>query len=549
MADEDFVQVLGAIVGERHVLTDPSDTAHFLADHRSRYYGEALAVVRPATADEVSAVVRACVARGIAVTPQGGNTGLCGGATPLTGTPAIVLRLDRMKRIREVSPLDDTITVEAGCVLADIQAAAAAVDRLFPLSLGAEGSCQIGGNISTNAGGIGVVRYGSMRQLVLGLEVVLPDGTVLNVLRGLRKDNAGYDLKQMFIGAEGTLGIITAAVLKLSPAVHSRSFAMVQTGSVRDALLVFERTRKMFGERVSSFEIIGASYLDFVLKYVSGTAMPFAQPADWYVQIEAGAARPGVDLNQDMEALLAAALEDGLATDAIIAGSLAQEEALWRLRHGVNTEFKIAGPTMSHDTSVPVSRQPDFTAAAEAGVRAAYPDANVMMVGHIGDGNIHIVVLFAHGRFADAAAFDAAADAIDAIIDDIAVGMGGSITAEHGVGTSYRKRLARTKDGLELDLMRRVKQALDPQGLMNPEKILLVAPRQQPRGDRLPPGVPPTEATDARPTTTSPSLRRCAIGSLRCRLAADLTGSASVRERMSHPIGRGTSAAMSRWSP
>ena len=469
----DFLAALAAIVGQRNVLTATEDTAHFLADHRRRYHGTALAVVRPASTAEVSAVVRMCAAHDIAITPQGGNTGLCGGATPLAPRLAILLRMDRMKQIREVSPLDDSITVEAGCVLADIQAAAASVDRLFPLGLGAEGSCQIGGNISTNAGGIGVLRYGAMRQLVLGLEVVLADGSVLNTLRGLRKDNAGYDLKQMFIGAEGTLGIVTAAVLKLSPAVHSRSFAMVQIASVQDALLLFERTRKTFGERVSSFEIIGSSYIDFILRWVPGSVMPFAQPADWYVQIEAGDVRPGIALEPEMEALLGAALEDGLISDAIIAGSLAQEERLQRLRHGVTTEFKVAGQTMSHDTSVPVSRQPDFTAQAEAGILAAYPDATVMMVGHIGDGNIHIVVLFPHGRFPDAAAFDAAGDEIDAIIDDVAVGMGGSITAEHGVGTSYRKRMARTKDPLEISIMRRIKQAMDPQGLMNPEKLFL----------------------------------------------------------------------------
>lgn len=475
MPSDFFLNALREIVGARYVVTEDADTAHFLTDHRHRYHGKALAVVRPGETAEVAAVMRICTEHDIAVTPQGGNTGLCGGATPLSNRPSILLRLDRMKRIRDVSPLDDSITAEAGCVLADIQSAAAAVDRLFPLSLGAEGSCQIGGNIATNAGGIGVLRYGSMRQLVLGLEVVLADGTILNSLRALRKDNAGYDLKHMFIGAEGTLGIVTAAVLKLSPAVHSHSFAMVPIASVQDALLLFERTRKMFGERISSFEIIGSSYLDFVLTYVQGTSMPFAQPAEWYVQIEAGDAKAGVDLDSEMESLLGAALEDGLITDAIIANSLGQQEALWKLRHGVNTEFKVAGPTMSHDTSVPVSQQPAFTMAAEAGVLAAYPDANVMMVGHIGDGNIHIVVLFPHGRFPNAAAFDHAANEIDAIIDDIAILHGGSITAEHGVGFNYRKRLARTKDINELNVMRRIKTALDPKGIMNPDKVLFSA--------------------------------------------------------------------------
>ncbi len=473
MPSEDFFDRIRAVVGERHVVTDATEIDHFATDHRGRYRGTALAIVRPGSTAEVSAVVKLCAEDGIAVTPQGGNTGLCGGATPLANRPSILMRLDRLNRVRDISAIDDTITVEAGCVLADIQAVAAGVDRLFPLSLGAEGSCQIGGNVSTNAGGIAVLRYGSMRHLVLGLEVVLADGSVFNGLRRLRKDNAGYDLKQLFIGAEGTLGIVTAVALKLSPAIKSRAVAMVQMASVEDALALFERARKAFGERISSFEIIGSSYMDFVLEYVANTTMPFAQKADWYVLIEAGEANAGADLSAAMEALLGPALEDGLVSDAIIAGSLAQEDALWRLRHGVTGEFKIAGKTMSHDTSVPVSCQPEFTRAVERGVLAVYPDATVMMVGHIGDGNIHVVVLFPHERFADAAAFDRAADEIDAIIDDVAIGLGGSITAEHGVGTSYRKRLARTKDPHELALMRRIKAALDPDGLMNPEKIFL----------------------------------------------------------------------------
>jgi len=475
MSSEDFLDRVRGVVGAGYVVTDASEIDHFATDHRGRYHGTALAVVRPGATAEVSEVVKLCAAHGVAVTPQGGNTGLCGGATPLANRPSILLRLDRLNRMRDISAIDDTITVEAGCILADIQAAAAGADRLFPLSLGAEGSCQIGGNISTNAGGIAVLRYGSMRSLVLGLEVVLADGSVFNGLRRLRKDNAGYDLKQLFIGAEGTLGIVTAAALKLSPAIKSRAVAMVQLASVMDALTLFERSRKAFGERISSFEIIGRSYMDFVLRYVANTVMPFEQKAEWYVLIEAGEATPGADLAGAMEELLGPALEDGLVGDAIIASSLAQEEALWRLRHGVTGEFKIAGKTMSHDTSVPVSCQPEFTAGAEKGVLAAYPDANVMMVGHIGDGNIHVVVLFPHERFADAAAFDAAADEIDMIIDDVALRLGGSITAEHGVGTSYRKRLARAKDPHELALMRRVKAALDPDGLMNPEKIFLSA--------------------------------------------------------------------------
>lgn len=475
MTYEAFLTDVKSIVGERYVITDPGDVAPFVTDHRGRYHGTAMAVVKPVNTDEVSGVVRACARAGVAVVPQGGNTGLCGAATPLSGRPSIVLRLDRMNRIRAISPAEETITVEAGSILAEIHAAAAREELLFPLSLGAEGSCQIGGNIGTNAGGISVLRYGNMRQLVLGLEVVLPDGTVLDGLRRLRKDNAGYDLKQLFIGAEGTLGVVTAAVLKLFPAVRSRSVALMQTASVEDALAIFARARKTFGERISSFEIIGSSYMDFVLRYVQGTAMPFGQQAPWYLLMEVGDSLAASDLRQSMETLLAQSLEDELISDAIIAASISQEEAIWKLRHGVTGEFKLAGKTMSHDSSVPVARQPEFTARTERDILAAYPDANVMMVGHIGDGNIHVVVLFPHERFPDTQSYEAASDAIDAIIDTVVAEIGGSITAEHGVGTTYRKRLAASKGSAELTLMRGIKQLLDPDGLMNPGKIFLDA--------------------------------------------------------------------------
>lgn len=473
MSHAAFLTELTSILGERYVLTDDVDTALFLTDHRGRYHGKALAVVRPASTEEVSHVVRACAQAGVVVVPQGGNTGLCGGATPLEPRPAIVIRLDRMNRIRAVSPAEETMVVDAGCILADIQAAAAKEGLLFPLSLGAEGSCQIGGNISTNAGGISVLRYGNTRQLVLGLETVLADGTVLDSLRRLRKDNAGYDLKQLFIGAEGTLGIVTGAALKLFPGIRSRCVAMMQLASVEDALAMFARARKVFGENISSFEIIGASYMDFVLRYVPGTVMPFAQKAPWYLLLEAGDSQPDALLADTMEALLAEAFEAGLISDAIIASSLAQEEAIWKLRHGVTGEFKLAGKTMSHDTSVPVAAQPAFVKRVEDGVLAAYPDANVMMVGHIGDGNIHVVVLFPHERFATSDEFEAASDIVDIIIDDVAMELGGSITAEHGVGTTYRKRLARTKNPAELALMRQIKTMLDPTDMMNPGKLFL----------------------------------------------------------------------------
>jgi FAD/FMN-containing dehydrogenase len=467
----DFLPRLSAVVGDRYILTAATDTAPFTTDFRGRYQGTALGVVRPGSTEEVAQVIGLCAEAGIAVIPQGGNTGLCGGATPIAARPSIVLRVDRLNRIREISPVDDSITAEAGCILADIQEAAKNADRLFPLSLGAEGSCQIGGNISTNAGGIAVLRYGSMRNLVLGIEAVLPDGSVFQGLRRLRKDNAGYDLKQLFIGAEGTLGVVTAAVLKLFPKINSRSVAMVALDSVDAALGLFDLARRKFGERISSFEIIGSSYMDFVLAHVLNTAFPFGRKASWYVLIEAGDAEPDVSLASMMEQLLAEALERSLIEDAVLAASLTQEEALWRLRHGVTSEFRTVGKTVSHDTSVPISLQPKFTADVNAEVMRAFPDASVLMVGHIGDGNIHVVVLFPHSRFKDQAEFETVSDEIDDLIDGIAAELGGSITAEHGVGITYRSRLTKTKPALELSLMRAVKDRLDPRGIMNPGKI------------------------------------------------------------------------------
>ena len=467
-----LIEQLITIVGNGNVLIDEADTKPFRTDHRGRYRGDALAIVRPGSVEEVASVVRLCGKQGVAIVPQGGNTGLCGGATPIDPRPSIIVRLDRLNDIRAIDPQDFTLTVEAGCVLANIQAAADKVDRLFPLSLGAEGSCQIGGNISTNAGGIAVLRYGNMRQLVLGIEAVLADGTVFNGLRRLRKDNAGYDLKQLFIGAEGTLGIVTAASLRIFPKIHSRTVAMVELASVADALALFDLARAKFGERISSFEIIGASYMEFVLKWVRNTSMPFAQKADWYVLIEVGDAEPDVDLATGMETLLADAMERGLLSDALVARSIAQEKAFWHLRHGVSNELGIAGKSLSHDTSVPVSQQPAFTEQVERKILASYPDANVMLVGHIGDGNIHVVVMFDHNRFASQVELEQASDDIDRIIDHITMDLGGSITAEHGVGYTYRKRLASSKPD-ELVLMHAVKSALDPHGLMNPGKVLM----------------------------------------------------------------------------
>ena len=475
----EFLAALAAIVGRKHVLTDPDRIAGYLIDVRRAYHGEALCIVEPAATGEVSAVVKACAARGIPITPIGGNTGLVGGAavrgtTAADGTavPGIGLSLRRMNRIREISALDATITVEAGCVLRTIQEAAAEAGLLFPLSLSAEGSCQIGGNIATNAGGTAALRYGVTRQLVLGLEVVLPSGKVLDGLARLRKDNTGYDLKQLFIGSEGTLGIITAAVMRLAPAPRATATAMVAVETVPDALEILRRMHATFGERVTSAEITEADYMDLVVEQMKGTRHPFGHRPTWSLLLEVCDSREGVDLRAPLEETLAGVIGDGFAFDALIAQNEAQAEAFWFLRHGVSDAIRHAGPNMSHDSSVPLERQGDYVRLTRERISRRFPEARTLYVGHLGDGNMHLVVLFAPDRFADRAAYLEVSAELDLIIDDVVVELGGSITAEHGIGLSYRNRLARTTDPEEIALMRGIKAVFDPHNIMNPGKVL-----------------------------------------------------------------------------
>ncbi|MCV3210840.1 FAD-binding oxidoreductase [Mesorhizobium sp. YC-39] len=478
MTDQtDIISLFSDIVGARNVVSQPSEMEGFLTDVRRSYRAEALCVVLPADTNEVSDVMKLCHERGIAVTPMGGNTGLVGGAIARTEAPGIILSLKRMNRVRELSLVDDTITVDAGCVLADIQRIAADADRLFPLSLSSEGSCQIGGNIATNAGGVTAVRYGTMRQLVLGLEVVLPNGTVLNGLLKLRKDNTGYDLRQLFIGAEGTLGVITAAVLKLFPAPKATATAMLSVSSVDLAMEVLGLVRSAFGERLTSFEIISADYMDVVLRNVAGTRSPFADMPAWNLLVEIADSNGDADLATPMEAVLKKALERELIADAVIAQSEAQAASLWHLRHAVSDAIRYAGPNMSHDSSVPLDKQGIFADLTGARISARFPESEVLMVGHLGDGNMHIVVLFKPDRFAGREDYMAASETIDLIIDEVVVELKGSITAEHGVGLSYRHRLDRTTEPAEIELMRAIKNAFDPRGIMNPGKILLPSSR------------------------------------------------------------------------
>jgi FAD/FMN-containing dehydrogenase len=465
-----FVERLRAIVGPAGLLTDPADTAPYLADWRGRYRGEAEAVVRPASTAEVAAVVAACAQAGVAVVPQGGNTGLCGGSVPVGGLRQIVLSLSRMNRIRELDAANNTLTVEAGCVLQSIQEAARDADRLFPLSLGAEGSCQIGGNLSTNAGGEAVLRYGNARDLVLGLEVVLPDGRVWEGLRGLRKDNTGYDLKQLFIGAEGTLGVVTAAVLKLFPRPTATATAFLGVSDPATAVALLSVLRSAVGDRLTGFELMSRLCLELVLRHVPDTADPLREAHPWYVLVELSDSGDSADLAERLMDALAPAMERGQVRDAVLAQSEAQGESLWRLRDSMAEAQKAEGISIKHDVSVPVSRMARFIDEASRALERAFPGVRIVAFGHIGDGNVHYNVSFADP--AQNAALIEDSEPVNRVVYEVVAALSGSISAEHGLGQLKREEIRRYKTPLELELMRAIKRALDPQNLMNPGKVI-----------------------------------------------------------------------------
>ncbi|MGY2128226.1 FAD-binding oxidoreductase [Blastococcus sp. SYSU DS0617] len=470
MTGPGLLERLREAVGEAGLVTDPAQLGGYLSDWRDAYRGTAAAVVRPASTDEVAAVVRICAGDGVAVVPQGGNTGLCGGAVPDASGRQVVLSLDRMRRVRAVDPVNQTITVEAGVVLQAVQEAAAAQGCLFPLSLGSEGSCTIGGNLSTNAGGTAVLRYGTMRDLALGLEVVLPDGRIWNGLRGLRKDNTGYDLKHLFIGAEGTLGVVTAAVLKLFPAVRSRATAWVALPSVHAAVELFGIVRGLCGDRLTGFELMSRQSVEFVLRHVPGARDLFDSPHPWYVLVELGDTLPEAGLGGLLEAALAEAFEREVAADAVVASGSTQVDALWALREGISEAQNFEGPSLKHDVTVPVSSIADFVERTDRALHEALPGVRIVVYGHIGDGNLHYNL--SKPENGDDDAFRRRADALGRVVYDSTSGFDGSISAEHGLGQSKRELVADYKDALELDLMRGVKQLLDPRGLMNPGKVL-----------------------------------------------------------------------------
>jgi FAD/FMN-containing dehydrogenase len=461
---------LKKIVGEKGFIDDPTAMEPYLLEERGSYRGTAKAVLRPSSTEEVAATVRLCAAAKLPIFPQGGNTGLSGGAVPWEDGHGIVLSLARMNRVRDIDPIDYSITVEAGCILAAVQKAAEEADRLFPLSLGAEGSCQIGGNISTNAGGIAVLRYGNMRALVLGLEVVLPDGRVWHGLRALRKDNTGYDLKQLFIGGEGTLGIVTAATLRLFPLPKGVETAFLGLAKVDDAMALFSRARMASGDQLTAFELISRFGIDMAMRHVPGIIDPLQTKYPWYVLIEISSSETESGLKETLEHFLADAMEAGLVKDGVIAASAAQARDLWRIREGLVEAQKYEGGSIKHDVSVPVSKVATFIKDANKAIAVRLPGIRPNAFGHVGDGNIHYNIH--QPESADTKVFLARREEFNRIVHDVAVGLNGSISAEHGIGRLKVEELAHYKPPLEIELMRRVKAALDPDGIMNPGKIL-----------------------------------------------------------------------------
>ena len=462
--DDPLVSELAGIAGPENVLTAAADLAPYLVDWRGRYRGAARCVVRPGNAGEVAAVVRACVAAGVAIVPQGGNTSLCGAATPDDTGGAVIVALGRLNRIVSVDPKNDTISVEAGCTLAAVQEAAHAAGRMFPLSLAAEGSCQIGGNLSTNAGGVQVLRYGNTRDLTLGLQVVLPDGEIWDGLRGLRKDNTGYDLKHLFIGAEGTLGIITAAVLKLFPLPRTQTTCWLNLASPAAAVDLLNRAKSAFDARLTAFELVSEPALALVMRHIPGAVRPTGE-SPWYVLAEFSDAPP-----DEVAEWLAARIEAGEAADGVVATSEAQAQRLWALRENISEAQKIEGLSIKHDVAVPVSRIADFLSTADAALAVAFPGIRVVAFGHVGDGNLHYNL--SQPDLQDNAAFITSQPEVNRIVHDAVDALGGSISAEHGIGQLKREELLRYKSPVEIALMRSLKQALDPRGLLNPGKIL-----------------------------------------------------------------------------
>ncbi|MGC4080411.1 MAG: FAD-binding oxidoreductase [Rubrivivax sp.] len=464
-----LLQTLRDAVGAAQVLTEGDLTAYEL-DWRRRWRGHALAVVRPGSTAEVAAVVRACAAAGVAIVPQGGNTGLVGGGVPDASGTQVLLSLQRLNRVRAVDTANLTLTAEAGCVLQAVQEAAAAQGLLFPLSLAAEGSCTIGGNLAANAGGTQVLRFGNARELCLGLEVVTAAGEVWDGLSGLRKDNTGYDLRDLFVGSEGTLGIITAATLKLFPQPAAVTTALAACESLDDCVALLNLARTRLGAGLTGFEVMGRFALELVAKHFPALPRPLPG-APWTVLLEQSDTDGEAAAQERFEALLGTALEDGIVGDAAVAANLSQSHAMWHLRESIPLAQAEEGLNIKHDIALPVSAIPGFCAATDATLAAAIPGVRLVCFGHLGDGNLHYNVQAPEGE--DAKAFLATQEpAVNRIVYDAVTACGGSISAEHGIGQLKREELAERKSPVALALMRAIKSALDPQNLLNPGRVL-----------------------------------------------------------------------------
>ncbi|MCL4765945.1 MAG: FAD-binding oxidoreductase [Hyphomicrobiaceae bacterium] len=466
----ELIDRLAAIVGPEHALTDPDQQLPYLREWRDLFFGRTPLVLRPGSTEEVSRILALANEARVGVVPQAGNTGLVGGQTPFGTGTEIVLSVSRLKQVRDIDPAAYCMTVEAGLTLAECRAAAERADRLLPLSLPSEGSCRIGGNLATNAGGVGVLAYGNARQLALGLEVVLADGRVIPGLKALKKDNTGYDLKDLFIGSEGTLGIITAAVLKLFPRPVETATAMVALSEIAQALDLFSLSQETAGRSVTAFEFIPRICVEFVTRHVAGTREPFAKAYPWYVLIEISGAKPDGQAAREMEDVLGQAAERGLLLDAVLASSLAQARDLWRLRESISEAQKPEGGNIKHDVSVPIARIAEFIARADRIVESICPGARPLPLGHFGDGNVHYNVAQPVGM--DKQRFMELWEPITGAVHALAAEMDGSISAEHGIGRVKRADLERHKSPVELDLMRRIKAAFDPNGILNPGKVL-----------------------------------------------------------------------------
>jgi D-lactate dehydrogenase (cytochrome) len=458
------------LLDEAAILTDPERIAPMLRDHRSLYRGHALAVVAPADTAAVSRVLAFCNEHRIGVVPQGGNTSYCGGATPDASSSQLLLSLARMNRMRAIDLANYTLTAEAGCVLASLQTTADEADRYLPLSLGSEGSCMLGGNLSTNAGGLNVIRYGMAHELVLGLEVVLADGRVMDTLTGLRKDNTGYDIKSLFLGAEGTLGIITAACLKLYPALKSRATAFAAVRDPDAAVSFLGALRSTSGDCVTSFELIPRVGVELTTSHIPGVVDPLSAPSPWYVLCELSSSRAADPLDSLLQAALEQALNDGWISDAAVAQNQRERDAFWRLRESIPEAQRKDGASLKHDISVPVSQVPRFIDVAGSWIAQHVPQGVLLSYGHLGDGNLHFNINQRAGT--QVAQLLAVEQKVKRAIHDFVRDFGGSFSAEHGIGQLKVFELERYANPVELDLMRRVKQAFDPNGIMNPGKVL-----------------------------------------------------------------------------